>query len=246
MSQTPKDFLSLQEIHDLKLVDRFVALLWWHHHYSNGVFITLDQLCQESEAAGYPAINKSRDGKKISKDVRTSTQPKGGAYKINLRAVKKMDEQYLSLLKNKPLQKSDTLFSMDDFKSTRGYIERVVQQINVSYDTQLYDCCAVMVRRLLETLIIEIYESKNRADEIKGSDNCFMMFSGLLSFLEKDKNINVGRQTMKGLSDFKAIADSSAHNRRFNASKKDIDDKIGGVQLAVSELRQLAFDKTSA
>lgn len=245
MSKSPKEFLLLQEIHDLKLVDRFVALLWWHHHYNNGTFIPLDQLCQESEVAGYPAINRSRDGKKLSKDSRTSTQAKGGAFKLNLKAVKRLDEQYLPLLKIRPLPKSDTLFALDDFKNTRGYIEKVVQQINVSYDTQLYDCCAVMVRRLLETLIIEIYEAKNRAEDIKGSDNCFMMFSGLLSFLEKDKSINVGRQTMKGLSYFKAIADSSAHNRRFNASKKDIDDKISGVQLAVSELRQLAFDKTS-
>jgi hypothetical protein len=137
------------------------------------------------------------------------------------------------------------LFALDDFRDTRGYIEKVVQQINVSYDTQLYDCCAVMVRRLLETLNIENNEAKKRADEIKGSDNHFMMFSGLLGFLEKDKTINLGRQTMAGLSDFKKIADSSAHNRAFNASKKNIDDKIDGVKLAVVELRQLAFDKVN-
>ena len=70
-----------------------------------------------------------------------------------------------------------------------------------------------------------------------------MIFSGLLSYLKKDKKVNMGRQTVEGLEGFKKTADSSAHNRRLNASKKDINDKIDGVKLAVVELRQMAFDK---
>ena len=38
------------------------------------------------------------------------------------------------------------------------------------------------------------------------------------------------------------LADSSAHNRRFIATKKIIDDKIDGVKLAVVELKNLAFN----
>jgi hypothetical protein len=243
LTQIPEDFLSLQEIHSSKLIDRFVALLWWHHHHNKGVSIEFDQLCNESHNAGYPAIDKSRERRKLIKDSRTSTQDRGKAFKLQLRAVKDLDGQYLHLIENKPLPKSNTLFALYDFNDTRGYIEKVVQQINVSYDSQLYDCCAVMIRRLLETLIIEIYEGAGRADEIKNSDGHFMMFSGLLSYLEADKKINLGRNTIFGLVDFKKIADSSAHNRRFNASKKNIDDKIDGVKLAVVELRQVAFDK---
>jgi hypothetical protein len=56
----------------------------------------------------------------------------------------------------------------------------------VSYDAGLFDCCAVMCRRLLETLIIDFYEAVGRADELKGADNQFMMFGGLLSKIEKD------------------------------------------------------------
>ena len=43
---------------------------------------------------------------------------------------------------------------------TRGYLERIAYQLNASYDHYLYDCCAVMCRRILETLIIEIYEKE--------------------------------------------------------------------------------------
>ena len=37
---------------------------------------------------------------------------------------------------------------------TRGYIEKVVFQINGSYEKGWFDACAVMMRRLLETLIV--------------------------------------------------------------------------------------------
>src|SRR5690348_1804158 len=52
-------------------------------------------------------------------------------------------------------------------KGTRGYIERVTTQVNRSYESTCYDACAVMIRRLIETLIIEVFEAKGIADRIK-------------------------------------------------------------------------------
>lgn len=241
MADTIKAFLETEEMHRLGITDRLVAQLWWHHHQGNAP-VEFAELLKEDHEAGYPAVNRTREKERLKKDKRTTSGDKGKTFKLQVRAVSSLDEKYLELLSNRPLPKSNTLFEENIFRNTRGYIEKVIKQINLSYDYKLYDCCAVMIRRLLETLIIEIYETAGRADEIKNGDGIFMMFSGLLSYLENDKKINLGRNTMTGLSDFKRIADSSAHNRRFNASKKNIDDKIDGVKLAVVELRQMAFD----
>lgn len=122
----------------------------------------------------------------------------------------------------------------------RGYLDKVILQLNVSYDAQLYDCCAVMCRRLLETLIIEVYEYCQRADEIKGPDGQFLMLSKLSTYFENDKAFNIGRNGLKGLKDFKNLGDQSAHNRRFNARKEDIDNVRVGLRVAVEELAHLA------
>lgn len=227
-------------MHSLGITDRLVAQLWWHHHQNN-VPVEFVELLKEDHEAGYPAVNRTREKEKLRKDKRTTSGDKGKTFKLQLRAVSSLDEKYLGLLKNRQLPKSDTVFALDDFKSTRGYIQKVVQQINVSYDVGLWDCCAVMIRRLLETLIIELYISIQRAEELK-KDGHFMMFSGLLSFLENDTKVNLGRQTITALKAFKNIADSSAHNPAYNASKKIIDDKLDDVKLAVVELKQRAFD----
>ena len=93
-----------------------------------------------------------------------------------------------------------------------------------------------MCRRLLETLIIEIYESQDRSSEIKGNDDNFLMFSGLLNYVEKDAKINISRNCLSGLKKFKKLGDLSAHNRRFNAGKNDIDRIRDDLRIASQEL----------
>lgn len=242
MSDNVKAFLEAEKIHGLGNTERLVAQLWWHHKHG-GQAVEFAQLLREDQSAGYKALNSTLSKKALRKDARVTSSDGGKTFKLHIRSIKLLDEAYQSLTSNVPLRKSDTLFEENAFKDTRGYIEKIVKQINLSYDYQLYDCCTVMIRRLLETLIIEVYEKLGRASELKNGDGHFMMFSGLLLFLKNDDKVNMGRQTIEGLESFKKIADSSAHNRRYNASKKDIDDKMDGVKLGVVELRQMAFDK---
>ena len=43
---------------------------------------------------------------------------------------------------------------------TRGYIEKIASQINGSYEMGWFDACSVLMRRLLETLIIECFVAR--------------------------------------------------------------------------------------
>jgi hypothetical protein len=97
-----------------------------------------------------------------------------------------------------------------------------------------------MCRRLAETLLIEVYEAKGRAAEIKGSDGHFLMFAPLLAFFERDNSIHASRNAIKGLRDFKQLGDLSAHNRRFNAHMNDIDRIRDGLRIAAGELLEMA------
>ncbi len=236
------NFLTRPQLHKIGVVERLIAITWWHH--KNGVSpVSFALIDAASSEAGYSQINKAREKEKLRKDPRTTSADKGGSFRIQPAALPELDQQYIDLAQIRDLPESNSLVDVHSFDGTRGYLMKVVLQINVSFDYQLFDCCAVMIRRLLETLIIEVYEKLGRANDLKGRDGHFQMFSGLINILENDSSINIGRQSMAGLKSFKLIADSSAHNRRFNACKKDIDDKIDGIRLAITELRQLAFDK---
>src|SRR5712691_6837907 len=58
-------------------------------------------------------------------------------------------------------------------KCRRSYIEKIVHQINRTYSDSCYDACAVMIRRLVETLIIEVFEHHNIDGRLKDQHGDF-------------------------------------------------------------------------
>jgi hypothetical protein len=126
-------------------------------------------------------------------------------------------------------------------RGTRGYIERLVNQINGCYEHGWFDGCAVMMRRLMETLIIECFEKHNVADSVKNpATGDFLYLGELVPKMIREKSWNLGRTTKKALPKLKDIGDKSAHSRRFNANREDIDKISGDFRDVCQELLYLA------
>jgi hypothetical protein len=134
---------------------------------------------------------------------------------------------------------SEGVLPMDVVHGTRPYIEKVVLQANGCYEHQWYDACSVMIRRLVETLIIEVYEAQKRADEIKNGNGHFLMLSGLVTKIMGDPAFNLGRELTDsggGLPLLKSLGDRAAHNRFYTAKKADIDKVTHHLRVIVEEL----------
>ena len=125
-------------------------------------------------------------------------------------------------------------------KGTRGYIEKLVQQINGTYENGWYDACAVMIRRLVETLIIEAYEAHSISASIKNYQGDFLYLGDLIAAALSESAWTLGRTAKKSLKELKDIGDKSAHSRRFNAHRQDIDKVSGDLRVAIQELIYLA------
>lgn len=124
---------------------------------------------------------------------------------------------------------------------TRGYIQRVTHQINGTYEKGWFDGCAVMMRRLLETLIIECFEAHGIAANIKNSKtDDFLFLADLISCLLEEPAWNLGRNTKRALPRLKTLGDQSAHSRRYNAHREDIDKLIPDFRTTCQELVYLA------
>ena len=126
---------------------------------------------------------------------------------------------------------------------TRNYIENVCKQMNGCFRACYYDAACVMLRRLMETLIIEAYEHLKRDSEIKDTDGNYYMLKNLVDRANgrpPHPGLNLGRDAKKNLDDVKALGDKSAHNRRFNANAADLTNIQGGVRTATQELIQIA------
>jgi len=125
-------------------------------------------------------------------------------------------------------------------RNTRGYIESVSNQINGAYEKGWFDACAVMIRRLLETLIIECFEKHNLAGNIKNSAGDFFYLRDLIDKCLQEPSWNLSRSCKQAMPKLKDIGDKSAHSRRYNAHRGDIDPLLREVRLVVQELIYLA------
>lgn len=125
-------------------------------------------------------------------------------------------------------------------RGTRGYIERIVNQINGTYEKGWFDACAVMIRRLIETLIIEVFENAQISTKIKNKDGDFLFLNDLIDKVISESKWNLGRGTKTSLRKLKNIGDKSAHSRRFNARRWDIDKIVDGLRITSEELIYIA------
>lgn len=125
-------------------------------------------------------------------------------------------------------------------RATRGYIERVVNQINGCYEKGWYDACAVMIRRVIETLIIEAFEHQGIASKIQNANGDFYYLRDLIDIALKEPSWNLSRNCKQAMPRLKDVGDKSAHSRRYNAQRGDIDPLVADIRLVVQELVYLA------
>lgn len=107
----------------------------------------------------------------------------------------------------------------------------------------VYDASLVLLRKLIETLIIELFEKHKEQDKIKDpKTQNFYFLSDLISCLLAETRLwSISRNAQKALPEIKKYGDLSAHNRRFNARKPDLDKLKSDIRIIIEELVHLTF-----
>lgn len=146
----------------------------------------------------------------------------------------------LAGLSASPVPTTEQVLPLKVLEKTRGYFEKVITQANGCYEHQWYDACSVMIRRFVETLIVELYEAKGRAKDIQDNSGDFLMLQKLIETTMKDTAWNLSRETKRTLPLVKKIGDRAAHNRRYIATKADVDEIIPGLRVVADDLLHLA------
>ncbi len=95
-----------------------------------------------------------------------------------------------------------------------------------------------MLRRFIETLIIETYIAKDKESEIKKTDGDFYALRRMIEVACNDKDLNLSRDTKHILRKLKTIGDRSAHNRRFVAKRSYFDELFENLHLDMQTLIQ--------
>jgi hypothetical protein len=126
------------------------------------------------------------------------------------------------------------------FLSSPFYIKKIVDQINVSYNESCFDACAILSRRLVEVLLIEVFEYNNCLSEIQDDQGAMKRLSQMIEVFLASKRWTLNKATKTGLRNLKDVGDLSAHSRRYSANRGDIDRIYRDLRVATQEMLHLA------
>jgi hypothetical protein len=136
---------------------------------------------------------------------------------------------------------ADSIFPLSLLaKTKRGYLMTIGRQMNGCFESGWYDACAVMMRRLLETAVIEAFEAKQLDGRIKTQQGDFFQLTQLITVALSETAWNLSRNAKQALPHLRDIGHISAHSRRFTAQKGDIEKVQPHCRIAVEEFLHLA------
>jgi len=230
-SRFAKDIASLQLSH----TDRAIAFLWFYRQTQEFEERTASELANDLHDEGFPKPNVTRLNRDLGRSRLTIKGRRAGSFQIDVRRLSDLQDSYGQLLKTKKVDVQDSVIPADWVEGTRIYLERMVHQINGSYDYGFYDACATMSRRLMESLIIEIYIHDGRQHEVQNG-GVFLGLEKLIAHARADSKLTLGRNTPKTMTDVKQLGDTAAHDRVYITSKQDIDDLLPKYRRMLQDL----------
>lgn len=166
--------------------------------------------------------------KKIGKFIKQKN-----GYKLN-RIYKEELASSLNEVVDVPL--TTNFFDVNLLKNTQYYLVNTASQMCKCFDSGLYDAALVLMRKLLETLIVETFERFGIEDAIKDVNGNYKFLSELIPAFLNSKKWTASRNIKSSMEKIKKYGDLSAHNRRFIAHKPELDDVKFELRQAIQEL----------
>lgn len=176
-------------------------------------------LSQNSKGRGAIFIKKEKKGYKL------------------VRKIKETVKNELNDTNN--IEISTDLFDINIIKNipnTPYYLYKIAEQMCACYDKKIFTACFAMMRKLIETLIIECYEKNKMENDIKGEDDNYFQLSTLIDKYTSCKAMRASKNLKDSFKKIKYYGDLSVHNRKFFANKDDIDQLKQPMRQAVQEI----------
>ena len=158
-----------------------------------------------------------------------------GFYRLHRNKIDEFDK----LFNNVKLIPTNAFFDLnilENLPKDRYYINQISEEMCLCYDNKCYTACLIMMRKLLEAIIIAIFESIGELSKIKDSKGITFFLNDLIKIYIEEKNINKSRHIEKELNELKKAGDMAVHKYNFKVSKKFADEYRIILDIVIQEL----------
>jgi hypothetical protein len=223
----------------LSHTDRGIAFLYYYRETQQFEERTASALASDLFEEGFPKPNVTHFKRGLTESKYTVKGKQTGSFRLDVRKLPELAKTYDAHFKAKVVKVSDSVIPAEWVANTRPYLEKMVHQINGCYEYGFLDGCATLSRRLMESLIIEVYVREKRQHEIQ-DNGVFIPLEKLIKYIAADARVTLGRNTPQTMKDIKQLGDTAAHDRTYITPPVDIDDLKPRYRRLINELLEKA------
>ncbi|PHQ57054.1 MAG: hypothetical protein COC16_02010 [Lutibacter sp.] len=197
---------------------------------------TVSELSQLFSDVGFSKPNSSRLTDKIKKSRDFIKGTRNNSFTLHFKINSELETE-LPLLgeKSEEVIAFDTILPESLFQGTRGYIEKLCKQINASFENNIFDGAAVLMRRLMEVLLVQGYDHQNRLAEIKDG-NDLKNLNTIINYTVSNNVFSLSKGTKECLDIFRKLGNFSAHRIQYNCRKTELKKVAMEYRVAIEEL----------
>lgn len=145
-------------------------------------------------------------------------------HRLHPTAIEALDTEFPDfVIKSEETISFDSIVPEDLLQKERGFVLSLIRQVNSAYENNIFDGCAVLMRRLLEILLILSYEEHGIDAAIKDASGNYKMLNPIIDDAKVNSALGLSRNTKESLDEFRKLGNFSAHKIYYNAKKKSID-----------------------
>ena len=208
----------------------------WYYYATTQTELTLSDVNKCFVDCDLPKYNPTY----LKNDLRASKNVTKGSKLNTYKPVSKYSQE-LSIKfpfvnsQSEEILTDDTILPDILFHSTRGYIESLSKQINATYNHNIFDGCAVLMRRLLEILLIHSYEAAGLISQITDNGGVRNL-SFIINHTCSNKPFALSKDSLDVLDNFRQLGNFSAHRIQYNAKRRDINNIRLQYRMTIEEL----------
>lgn len=180
--------------------------------------------------------NLSRLKKKLNSKAGFIRGSKSDSFKLKATVLKELDECYPDLNTSEEIKSLDTVLPSALYEGAYGYIVTLAKQINASYENNIFDGCAVLMRRLLEVLLILTYRNLGIDSQIKDGDGNYYLLERILNDAVKNPKLSLSRNVKQHVEVFRKLGNFSAHRIEYSCKKQYIVEILLEYRATIEEL----------
>jgi hypothetical protein len=234
------DFIGLTGLNSKNETERAKLLCFYHYKETGEIQFSMADISDLMVQCGFNTPNVSRLKDKLTKDkakVMLIVKGTKGTLEFIPAVLQGLEKELGQIWQDtETIPSSSELIDEIKFCGKRGYLDRLIKQINHSYAYNCYDACAVLMRRLFEVLLVLSFQKFEIDDEIKDqSGGGYIMLDGIVKNAKNNTKLKLSR-IKNEFDSFRMVGNFSAHSITYNAGQKDIDDIKLNYRVMLEEL----------